>query len=189
MITLTEADVEQAALEWLAGLGWQTAHGSDIAPERWTAVGYATSTDGVTWEKPRLGLHEFRGCRDNNIVVMGYGPVIKDAAEPDPARRYKMILRGPRPRTDGAVATAAGPGRGVRLNYSPDGIHWTEGPGLRQPDWRDRSLAYGDPGALIRDDQEPDHGKRVAGELVPRPGSWQEPAGHVRPSIRMRGFT
>ena len=32
MTTLTEADVEEAALEWLAALGWQTAHGPDIAP-------------------------------------------------------------------------------------------------------------------------------------------------------------
>ena len=32
MTTLTEADVEQAALGWLAGLGWGVAHGSDIAP-------------------------------------------------------------------------------------------------------------------------------------------------------------
>ena len=32
MTTLTEADVEAAALEWLADLGWQTAHGPDIAP-------------------------------------------------------------------------------------------------------------------------------------------------------------
>ena len=32
MTTLTEADVEDAALEWLADLGWQTAHGPDIAP-------------------------------------------------------------------------------------------------------------------------------------------------------------
>ena len=31
MTTLTEADVEQAALDWLAALGWQTAHGPDIA--------------------------------------------------------------------------------------------------------------------------------------------------------------
>ena len=47
--------------------------GSDIAPEKWTAMGYATSADGVTWEKPQLGLHEFRGSRANNIVVMGHG--------------------------------------------------------------------------------------------------------------------
>ncbi len=33
MTTLTEADVEQTALEWLGALGWQTAHGSDIAPD------------------------------------------------------------------------------------------------------------------------------------------------------------
>ena len=30
--TLTEADVEQAALDWLSGLGWNVAHGPDIAP-------------------------------------------------------------------------------------------------------------------------------------------------------------
>ena len=30
MITLTESDVEQAALDWLAELGWQVAHGVDI---------------------------------------------------------------------------------------------------------------------------------------------------------------
>ena len=33
MSTLTEADVEQAALDWLSGLGWAVAHGSDIAPD------------------------------------------------------------------------------------------------------------------------------------------------------------
>ena len=33
MTTINEADVEQAALDWLAGVGWDTAHGPDIAPE------------------------------------------------------------------------------------------------------------------------------------------------------------
>ncbi len=33
MTTLTEADVEQAALAWLRGLGWQVTHGPDIAPD------------------------------------------------------------------------------------------------------------------------------------------------------------
>ena len=33
MTTLTEADVEQAALDWLATVGWQAAHGPDIAPD------------------------------------------------------------------------------------------------------------------------------------------------------------
>ena len=33
MTILTEADVESAALEWLYGPGWQTAHGPDLAPD------------------------------------------------------------------------------------------------------------------------------------------------------------
>ena len=33
MTTLTEADVEQAALDWLRELGWQVAHGPNIAPD------------------------------------------------------------------------------------------------------------------------------------------------------------
>ena len=33
MPALDEADVEAAALGWLVGLGWQTAHGPDIAPD------------------------------------------------------------------------------------------------------------------------------------------------------------
>ena len=33
MTTLTEAEVEQAALAWLSDLGWQVAHGPDIAPD------------------------------------------------------------------------------------------------------------------------------------------------------------
>ena len=32
MKTFTESEVEDAALEWLEGLGWQVAHGPDIAP-------------------------------------------------------------------------------------------------------------------------------------------------------------
>ncbi len=30
--TLTEADVEQAALDWQAAQGWRVTHGPDIAP-------------------------------------------------------------------------------------------------------------------------------------------------------------
>ena len=33
MSTITEADVEAAALAWLAGVGWQVKHGRDIAPD------------------------------------------------------------------------------------------------------------------------------------------------------------
>ena len=33
MTTLTEADVEQIALEWLNTIGWTVTHGPDIAPD------------------------------------------------------------------------------------------------------------------------------------------------------------
>ncbi len=58
---------------------------------------YATSTDGVAWTKPNLGLTTFQGSTANNIVAGfsdfytdGFG-VYKDLADPDPARRYKMF--------------------------------------------------------------------------------------------------
>lgn len=31
---------------------------------------YAESGDGIRWTKPNLGLHSFRGSRDNNILVL-----------------------------------------------------------------------------------------------------------------------
>ena len=33
MTTITEADVEAAALAWLADLDWRVVHGPDIAPD------------------------------------------------------------------------------------------------------------------------------------------------------------
>ena len=34
----------------------------------------AVSEDGIQWEKPDLGIHEYRGSRDNNIVIPNVGP-------------------------------------------------------------------------------------------------------------------
>jgi hypothetical protein len=75
-------------------------------------VCYATSTDGLAWEKPELGLVEFEGSKANNLVVRGpHGAgVLKDAHERDPARRYKMFYRG----------------RGMCVRFSADGLRWGE---------------------------------------------------------------
>ena len=54
MTTITEADVEQAALDWLAALGWQTAHGLAIAPDAPAAE--RDDYGQVTLER-RLGGH------------------------------------------------------------------------------------------------------------------------------------
>ena len=36
---------------------------------------YAESRDGVNWSKPNLGLFEFNGSKDNNIVLDGLGHI------------------------------------------------------------------------------------------------------------------
>ena len=83
---------------------------------------YAQSSDGVRWEKPELGLVDFQGSKQNNILFLDPNErprgtpvywVVKDYAEPDPGRRYKMMLN----RWDFR-------GRGVGIGWSPDGIHW-----------------------------------------------------------------
>ena len=66
---------------------------------------YATSRDGVEWEKPELGIVSCEGSSANNIVYPppgvehGIDPwgVIKDPWEEDPARRYKMGMYQQRP--------------------------------------------------------------------------------------------
>ncbi|MHC4201571.1 MAG: HEAT repeat domain-containing protein, partial [Planctomycetota bacterium] len=56
-------------------------------------VCYATSKDGIAWEKPELGLIEFEGNKRNNIVINAvHGvAVMKDPHETDPEKRYKAI--------------------------------------------------------------------------------------------------
>jgi len=74
---------------------------------------YATSKDGVHWERPALGLHQFQGSAANNIIYDFHSPsVLFDRRESDPTRRYKMLgsLRG-------AYYSAT----------SPDGLRW-DGP-------------------------------------------------------------
>ena len=72
------------------------------------AICYAVSKDGLKWEKPELGLVEFEGSKQNNIVWRGpHGAgVFKDFHDPDPARRYKAFFQG------------------VKVAFSADGIHW-----------------------------------------------------------------
>lgn len=69
---------------------------------------YATSKDGIKWEKPKLGLKEWKvnGSKENNIIGGG-SSVLHTPDDPDPARRYKSI----------------GPG-GYMFKASPDGINW-----------------------------------------------------------------
>lgn len=74
---------------------------------------YATSADGVHWEKPSLGLHAFGGSKQTNIVARDTpnAGVFRDDRDPNAARRYKMIFD---------VGWNE-----MRACFSPDGIHWS----------------------------------------------------------------
>lgn len=92
---------------------------------------YATSTDGVHWQKPELDVvpgtnivHTSR--RDSSTVWL-------DLTEKDPDRRYKMLL------------FLIGEGSGCyTLYFSPDGIHWS-GPIVHSGPAGDRGTFFYNP--------------------------------------------
>ena len=95
-----------------------------------TPILYATSKDGVKWTRPNLGVIEFQGSTDNNIVLQNYGfhdlyspSVIKDDADPDTNRRYKMIW------WDFPLGDEGYQDDGMCVAFSADGIHWNKYPG------------------------------------------------------------
>ena len=83
---------------------------------------YAKSKDGITWEKPNLGLATFEGSRNNNIVLGngagGFTNVISSEGmifldpKASPAERFRYATRI----SDDYKHTA--------IFSSPDGIHW-----------------------------------------------------------------
>jgi hypothetical protein len=105
----------------------------------YTGGAYATSRDGERWEKPLLGLREYKGSKQNSLMLpateyefkdafgrellkqQGDGTTIDNAfydpLDPDPSRRYKgMGYKGPIP-----------PARSVEAGFSPrsaDGKSW-----------------------------------------------------------------
>jgi hypothetical protein len=89
---------------------------------------YARSDDGLTWEKPPLGLVTENG-KDTNILLgseefgnaWGFAP-IEDPLEPNPNRKFKAIFfHGP----PGFAVADEQPGAQMRSASSPDGVHWT----------------------------------------------------------------
>ena len=80
---------------------------------------YATSEDGIRWDRPVLGLHEGPdGSKDNNIVLRGEGTqvrtryVVRNPYSDDPARKYVAMY------IDNV------PGLTEFIAYSPDGLRW-----------------------------------------------------------------
>ena len=95
---------------------WYGLHvGDDDADDSQSVLAYATSRDGVAWERPSLGLNEYRESTDNNIVRTRDGlscSVILDERDEDVTRRYKMLFCNERMQIDYA--------------FSADGLRWSE---------------------------------------------------------------
>ncbi len=76
---------------------------------------YATSTDGIHFEKPALGLVAFPGS-DEKTNLCPRRPAMYDPDDPDPQKRFKArIGTGDRSNRMG-------------ISWSPDGLHWTDHP-------------------------------------------------------------
>ena len=80
----------------------------------------ATSEDGIHWERPSLGLVEFEGSTDNNILPekenLPKVPGFLDMQESDPAKRYKAMIM---------IGDTQTRGMQYNLFYSPDALDWT----------------------------------------------------------------
>ena len=87
-------------------------------PTAGDVVLYATSEDGVHWDKPNLGRHPFDGSTDYNIITFDkHSPtVIVDPAAPAEERHRMMAWEWRQAR------------RGYWVAHSPDGIDWAEYP-------------------------------------------------------------
>ena len=89
-----------------------------IVPAGDTSVGqvtcYAESTDGIHFTRPNLGLVEFKGSKDNNIIYQGveahnFAPFLDTNPAAKPEERYKAL---------------AGIQSKLYAFVSPDGVHW-----------------------------------------------------------------
>ena len=103
---------------------------------------YAESRDGVNWVKPKLGLFQFNGSSENNIVLDGLGThcfvAFKDQ-NPNVSSRvlYKGISRG----------WPIGE-KGLYVYGSPDGFNWklmNESPVILDGYFDSQNLAFWDP--------------------------------------------
>jgi len=91
---------------------WYMARTADGAMRQCLAL----SDDGIAWEKPRFGVVEFKGSRENNIVLDGVCETtvfVDPAAAPDERFKTVSVMNWPDPETGG-----------IYIHTSPDGIHW-----------------------------------------------------------------
>ena len=97
---------------------------------------YGESTDGIHWDKPSLGMVEVDGY-DTNQIDWSEAPgqpvalaVIRDEADPDPQRRYKMayLPEAHNINVPKKTVMAHSHSLGLCVAYSADGVRWHQEP-------------------------------------------------------------
>ena len=87
---------------------------------------YATSTDGLHWERQNVNLYDWYGHKENNIVMPGAaGSVMLDPKGPDEHRFKALGIAHENevwPESLGCKWDLTG--GAIHLWTSPDGIHW-----------------------------------------------------------------
>ncbi len=98
-------------------------------------LAYAESDDGLAWTKPELGLIEFDGSSQNNLVAplhprqsMQGGTIFRDEHAPAD-RRYRLWTKF-RPTND---ELESGVRAGLWAMHSPDGLRWRYDEGQPNP--------------------------------------------------------
>ena len=146
---------------------------------------YAESSDGVRWEKPELGLFDFKGSKKNNIVwadlhgshnLMPFKDMNPAAAD---SERYKAV--------------AGTKDYGFYGFSSPDGLRWKRVqpepffPDDRSTDWISSGFWDRHQGQYLAYHRawDSDHGE-VMDLRVPAPGEQPQPSGRMNVANRWR---
>ena len=88
------------------------------------SIAYLYSDDGIHWERPNLGICEFQGSTENNIVMFGlrdyknhdFNPFVDTRPGTPPEERFKAI----------GLLHGGKEGDGLFAFRSADAVHWTE---------------------------------------------------------------
>ena len=156
---------------------WYQSYNYEMEMPARTPVLYATSTDGIHWMRPNLGLIEFQGSTENNIVLHNYGhhdlyspSVVKDITDHDPKRKYKMIW------WDFPLGEKGYQDDGMCVAFSPDGISWTKHPGNPVLHAKKSEQSISDVMSLMHD--------KNTGKFVAYTKGWADPWSAFRQIVR-----
>jgi hypothetical protein len=101
---------------WYIGDGDQDKPSEEKSSTPYLHILYAISADGLYWQKPNLGLVEYNGSKNNNLVQTNIDSechactVLYEPDDPNPDHRYKLYFEGT--------------GQLSRVAFSRDGLTW-----------------------------------------------------------------